>query len=551
MKQTIIGSLSPIAQAKAKGLKATISGSADMYGACSLEHFSSAGGLSLTHEDAKGWLDYVTQFTPGNFWYKDAGVQVWKYEETYDNWQDTYGADAVVAFYHSGHGNMDSNGVFQAPLGSKWDNRDWAFSNRMNLGNETVRYLFWSTCFSLRVFAPHNPIRTWHPVNKGLRMVFGFETTSVDNANYGKNFWNIYKQVAAGKPFSTCWLDASWQISHNQAPSVMATGNTAAEAQTRLFNENKFYSGAGSRNYYHWRWYNAARAANLARTALSGLPKHARIALLSGDKDDLAEAKKIAKTLGITQKNAGNVMMDKDGSTIIRDTKRQITLDKYGQINAETGMHNYKNTDLIDQQEAISIAEGVITDCGLNKKADLQLENIIHGCSCSGSSKGSGKIGEEAVTETIVQFRQVIDGLPAINAGNGLVRVSIDNDGNVISMINSIKKVDELSSKAKGSFAPKPKSRTAVQSFGATSEADLEKKFQQELSRLTMHAANGNGHSNGTAKATKEKGNRIIEDKIGYNLNGGIGSVVAHREYEVDLGRGLKKRYKVRVPIVV
>ncbi len=111
------------------------------------------------------------------------------YEEAFDNWQDTYGTDAVVAFYHSGHGNMDGNGVFKAPLGSKWDNRDWAFSNRMSLGNETVRYLFWSTCFSLRVFGAHNPIRTWHNVNQGFRMLFGFETTSVDNPNYGKFFW--------------------------------------------------------------------------------------------------------------------------------------------------------------------------------------------------------------------------------------------------------------------------------------------------------------------------------------------------------------------------
>ena len=224
MKTTIIDDISPLAPVgRTKAPKATISGSADMYGACSLEKFSSASSLSLTHEDAQGWLDYVTKFVPGNFWYRDGGVQVWKYEEAYDNWQDTYGADAVVAFYHSGHGNMDANGVFQVPLGSKWDNRDWVFSNRMTLGNETIRYLFWSTCFSLRVFGAHNPIRTWHAVNKGLRMVFGFETTSVDNGDYGKNFWNNYKQLAQGKPLGTCWLDASWQITHNQVPTVMAT----------------------------------------------------------------------------------------------------------------------------------------------------------------------------------------------------------------------------------------------------------------------------------------------------------------------------------------
>ena len=43
----------------------------------------------------------------------------------------------------------------------------------------------------------------------------------------------------------------------------------------------------------------------------------------------------------------------------------------------------------------------------------------------------------------------------------------------------------------------------------------------------------------------------IIEETIGYNLNGGVGAVEAQREYEVDMGKGLKKRYKIRVPLVV
>ncbi len=73
MKKLFIENESPIAPSK-KGLaSAVISGSADMYGACSIENFSSASPLSLTHEDAQGWIDYVTKFTPGNFWYRDTG----------------------------------------------------------------------------------------------------------------------------------------------------------------------------------------------------------------------------------------------------------------------------------------------------------------------------------------------------------------------------------------------------------------------------------------------------------------------------------------------
>src|SRR5262245_31548981 len=90
-----------------RAAKVVVNGSNDFYGANSLETFSSAGGLSLTHEDAQGFLDYPTSFAGkgANYWRKDSGVQVWAYEEAYDNWQDTYGMDAVMVFYHSGHGN--------------------------------------------------------------------------------------------------------------------------------------------------------------------------------------------------------------------------------------------------------------------------------------------------------------------------------------------------------------------------------------------------------------------------------------------------------------
>src|SRR5215207_11407222 len=132
---------------------------------------------------------------------QDGNVQVWAYEEDFDNWEETYGLDSVLAVYHFGHGGMDGNGVFFAPLGGTWDNRSDALSTNMRLGNEVVNYVFWSTCWSLRVKDGHNPIRTWHDSNLGFRMLFGFETTSVDDGDYGRFFWEEYnrpKSVRAG-----------------------------------------------------------------------------------------------------------------------------------------------------------------------------------------------------------------------------------------------------------------------------------------------------------------------------------------------------------------
>src|SRR3954470_21439577 len=91
---------------------------ANLYGAFSIETFCDVGSLSLTHDDTAGWLGYTEQFSPRNFWYQDAGVRVWAYYEDYDNWQGTYGMDAVRSVYHCGHGGMDANGVFYVPMGA-------------------------------------------------------------------------------------------------------------------------------------------------------------------------------------------------------------------------------------------------------------------------------------------------------------------------------------------------------------------------------------------------------------------------------------------------
>ena len=222
--------------------KAAPRGGERLFGALSVETFVNQSPLSLTHEDAAGWLAYLRQWHVSNFHFQDGGVQPWAYEEEYDNYQDTYGLDSVLAVYHSGHGGMGADGSFFAPLGASWSDRSDAVSTNMRLGNEVVNYIFWSTCNSLRVKEGHDPVRTWHGANLGFRMLFGFETTSVDNGDYGRFFWEEYNRP---KSFARAWLDASWRISQAQEPSVVAAGASAEEAGARL--EHERAAGVGSR----------------------------------------------------------------------------------------------------------------------------------------------------------------------------------------------------------------------------------------------------------------------------------------------------------------
>ncbi|HQU31078.1 MAG: hypothetical protein HRU72_12025 [Planctomycetia bacterium] len=506
------------------GVKTVVSGSNDFYGANSLETFSSASGLTYTHEDADGFLDYPTSFAgkSANYWRKDAGVKVWAYEETYDNWQDTYGMDAVMVFYHSGHGNMDSNGVFQAPLGGKWDNRDWAFSNNMAFANEELRYLFWSTCFSLRVSGPDNPVRTWWNPNKGgLRMMFGYETTSVDDPNYGKFFWDEWKK---GKTFARAFLDASWRISHNQVPVVMAAGANASDAINRLNNERFFSRTPVTKGWYQWQWIGTLPTRSFASER--SVPKQLSGIILNNKFANDEFIAKIAGKVGVTQKDAA-ILLDPNGNRMLSTKEVHTNVNNQGTLNLYFGKTNIQNASLLDENKAIKIAQNIISDLGLNEGIKLTLGNIRHCFTSGGTLKGSGTIEKPYAVETIVQFRQSHEGVKSINSDHGLIAVSIDNDGRIVNLYDSTKLVlGEVDKRAlNASSPPDPKG-----SSGTNTEAQFKKKIDRIL-------------------ADSESKSSVLHETVGYDFSGNLGTLVHQKEIEVDFGQNLKKRYKVRVPL--
>lgn len=518
------------------GSRAAINGSEDYYGACSIQKFQpGVGDLRYTHKDAEGFMDFVTKSKAGNFWFKDADVQAWAYEEANDNWQDTYGADAVLAFYHVGHGNMDSNGVFEAPMGGVWDKRSCVFSNVMGLGDEQARYLFWSTCYSLRVLGIHNPIRTWHAANKGLRMIFGFETVSVDDPNYGKYFWEEWSK---GKPFGKAWLDASWRISNQQAPSVCATGATPGEAQKRLAEERLFEWTAGSNKHYYWNWYNALPQPVPKTGRATELPGRPLAALL-GAADAEALCYRLAVALGASKKKAADIALDNTGNFRLKEKGLHILVGADGRFDAQLASANFENTRQLDPEKARNIAENLLSDPAVGQGAKLVYAGAIVRQGQGGSAAGSGKLDPAAVVETIVEFRQEIDGLRTVSNGSGVVRVGVDNDGKITSVHHSARPVLDLTSRAR-SFAPAPGARSEAR---AVSAADIEQAFAAQLSQIRPGAATTR------ARAT-QTGAGLLQSEIGYDIFGDRGQVVARRTYELDMGKGFKKLYKLQVPII-
>ncbi|POY35261.1 hypothetical protein C3K47_15880 [Solitalea longa] len=514
-----------------KGLKAIVAGSADYYGANSLETFSNVSGLTYTHEDAQGFLDYPTSFQPANFWFKDSGVRVWEYEETYDNWQDTYGMDSVMVFYHSGHGGMDGNGVFQLPLGGLWDNRDWAFSNRMAFANEELRYLFWSTCFSLRVSGPDNPVRTWWSPNQGgLRMLFGYETTSIDAPEYGQYFWDGWKQ---GKTFARAFLDASWRISHNQVPVVMAAGANASEAINRLNTERYFSRTPVTKGWYQWQWIGTLPTRSL--TSELKLPKEKKAIIIDRELFNDERIAKIANQIGVPKTKAQLIQFDEKGNKLIDSKDIKLHVNNEGALNIHFGKANLNNQELINEKKAISIAERAIGDLGFNGEIELKLGNTRHVLTSGGTLNGSGTMEKASAIETIIQFRQCHKGVESVNSDHGLIAISIDNDGKITNIYNTCKKIIGETDKPRSIIDAPPAN-------GKTSEIKTEQKFNESVKRIVNRSS-----SNGIPSSANY---RVLREKIGYDFSGSLGLVVHQKDVEVDLDSNFSKRYKIRVPVM-
>ncbi|MGW3961351.1 DUF6345 domain-containing protein [Amycolatopsis sp. NPDC005003] len=513
----------------AAGTGAAADRGANRYGVCSIEDFPPGiNDLSYTHDDAGGFYNYVKQFTAPNFWYTDGGVLSWIYGEQYDDWQGTYGFDACVAEYHSGHGTMDGNGVFWMPMGGTWGGSAWASSADMRLGNEVARYLFFSTCLSLRIGDGNSPIRTWDAANLGLRMIFGFETTSVDSPNYGAYFFS--KWNGNGHKFSKAWLDASWDIDHHQAPSAVACGATQAEAQDRLWNEGSFQTAAASKNWWWWTWYDAARSIRAPRLELPGAAQTARFAppRLSGAR--LAE---LAGHYGVRLgSGVADDAMGPHGVVLGADQGGpRLSVDHRGVREITFADADGTGRDAPSADEAVRIAQDAVETFGLADRVDLVADKVRHQYHAGGTAED---VADPRVRETHVVFTQLVDGHPVVTPGLGEVRVAIDGGGTVTTIVDATREVERLSDGAPTA----PSAAAEPTRAPSTVDEALDAPLQRLLRRL---AAGG--------RVPAEV--RTIPDStaVGYALRGDDGAPVVRRTVEVDCGAGLAKRYVLEAPL--
>ncbi|WP_428951317.1 DUF6345 domain-containing protein [Streptomyces sp. cg35] len=508
------------------------------WGAFSIQKFVNQNPLSHTHEDATGWLAYLQQFYDRNFWFADEGAQVWAYEETYDNWQDRYGLDAVVAVYHSGHGGMDDNGVFFAPLGATWDNRSDAVSRRMAFGNERANYVFWSTCSSLRVLDGHSPVRTWAGPNLGSRMIFGFETTSIDSPDYGRKFWEKWR---AGQTFCDAWLNASWDIYHGQAPSVAATGATRAEAVNRLGGERNFFREHVSDTWYAWRWYYAREGL---RDPLTQAPAQPQIVQLA-PRNPGQELIGTAQLAHFPQAALQEIHVERQGVLGASSGDRFVSTAPGGVRWVKLADANLRNTRQLPTARAVELAQQFVTQhAAATGGAELVVDGVHDLMQNSGKQDGS-ELGEPVSLQTHVTFRQVFDGVPVITPGRGEFRVALDNDGTVVQATLSTRQpTGEVRTPSSAVAPPSGKGPEALASPGARDPRQaLDEAQQRRIAHLTAMAADSE-NSAADIEARMEVRDVPGTLEVGYEIEGNEAYPAARKLIELGSRDSMFKKLR-------
>ena len=480
------------------------------YGAASMQVYADGQVAYNTHASADGFLAYVNQFEQTSFRVKDLQVQWWQYDPPYDDWQNNYGCDSVEVFYHAGHGGTDAgSGDYSAPLGAAWNNVTFLNSSEMSIGDQRLRYLFLATCDGCMVFAPNNPIRTWNVCNRGFRMLFGATGLINDDPNYGKNFWSHWN---SGVSFSQAWEDSLLDAGSGQQPASTAVGSSAADAQSRLFNERFFTNATASRAWYWWRWVGNAPAAAQARIVpqVPAKVKFARVAPRTASRATvLAAMQRLGFDPPATLPDA-----PLEGLRVTSGAGRFAVIP--GGAAVERVPATPARSHLTEAQVLEAARAAIGGASGLGLVAVLPAQH-------AGGRDDGGGIHAPETFEHIAIYRQLVAGLPILTPGAGEIRVHVAASGQVRRILDTRLEIGDL--RDSGPFAveaPSPEKGTFRARQLTTMEA--------VLAALHKAAARFSGGAKGSSRLVPES----VE--FGYALRGTDLIPVARATVEIAKG---------------
>ncbi len=460
----------PVAQS-AQPLKTSPPAAANIHGTFSVQDFMGwMPELNHTHESAAGFRKYLARWYAPNFVYRDTGVGAWAFLDDPNGDEDTWeskgverGVDAVLVAYHSSHGNMRADGIYMTWMGTNITGKGWSVrSDHMALGggydkpdSERLRYMFWDTCYGLRFRNGQNPMRTWAPHAKGIRMIFGYESPSLDSPNYGQFFWEEWNK---NKSLSTAFLDASWRICRQQTPVVLAFGATDNEASARRDGERLLFSEGASSQCGAWRWYSseAGSAASQQQAGAALMPTHAKIFDVAADGNSDTEVERIAQSVGIMVVNPSAVEARPFGMRSIRTKGLTLTVGRDGsyELALTTKLKRTASASAVaNDAELIQKAKDIISEFDLAQGSDYQFSVMRFTNVSSGTVAAPS--GNPVVVEKTAIFDQIVNGLPFIDPDAGHLEITFDaQTGEAKKFRNTIHRIRDNPTRMASASAP-------------------------------------------------------------------------------------------------
>jgi hypothetical protein len=170
----------------------------------------------------------------------------------------------------------------------------------------------------------------------------------------------------------------------------------------------------------------------------------------------------------------------------------------------------------------------------------MVLDSVASVNDAGASLRTPTKIDGPHQTETMVQYRQTIGGIPVITPGVGTIQVTVDNEGKATSISTSTRRVDDLTSYSPNAASVEPTPPGREPSTGG--EPDINRLLARSLSdRLRRMSHQGDLPAGITVvPGTTE---------IGYDVQGDHAVLVAQRSVELDFGGLYKKRYLIKAPL--
>jgi hypothetical protein len=388
--------------------------------------------LPATHGDTWGFINGRAAWQKKNFVYGNADVWADDFKSGSDHYAASNlptgfdGVDSVVVGYIATHG-VTSGTTFTMSAGGTGHGGCTVRSTQMSFGQNDLRYMFFSTCQSVRNV---DPGAVWFRTAKGIRAILGYHTNIVDSDAYGKYFFENWKKTGAKTTDS--FLDASWRVSHDQVPVAAWFGPDTATAESLRDNEEFFQLDAISGRSIAWSWYDARtldRELLLSRVPLMTLefnaPREPQGAaevvsrLSSGEPVEIDE----------TTISGDNVChRTRNGSVLVFNTRSgsiDLTFPAFSSPSvvgfADAEAVNAA-TDYLQGREAT--LQGPRVD-----NADVALIPSVVRHSMVGSAEESGST-QPHVRHVTVVFRQTVNGIATIGTG-GVVEVTINGDREV------------------------------------------------------------------------------------------------------------------------